>query len=364
MKTSLALVATMLSAALLATWSLWSAQAEEAQVQTMLKVKVALSKVEFQHVPRYYDSIGTLEAVSQVRVSAEVPGRVSALHFDSGQRVEAGQPLISLNDEPQRAQRRRLEAVLRNAEQRLQRMSKLAPSGAASQEQFDQARADRDAARGELAQVNALIAQKNIRAPFSGELGIRQVHLGQYLNPGDVIANLSDSRRLRVNFSLDERARSELDWGQPVELRFHARPDQRFEARINAIDPILDDARMIHVQASLDGRDRHLAAGMFAEVRVRRPDRAKTLSITQTAILATAYGDMVFIAREEDGVLRAKRVAVRTGDVWDGRVEVLEGLQISDRVVVSGQNRLSDETPLQVLPRNSLDDDDGQGPQP
>ncbi|MBQ1559183.1 MAG: efflux RND transporter periplasmic adaptor subunit, partial [Pseudomonas sp.] len=243
MKTSLALAVAVLGTASLAAWSLWPVQAKEAEADMQPRVKVALSQVERQEMPRYYNSIGTLEAVSQVQVTAEVPGRVAALHFDSGQRVEAGQLLISLNDAPEKAQRRRLEAVLRNAEQRLQRISKLAPGGAASREQLDQARADRDAARGELEQVNALIAQKNIRAPFSGELGLRQVHLGQYLNPGDSIANLSDNSHLRVNFSLDEQARTELELGQVVELRFHARPDQLFEASINAIDPILDDAR-------------------------------------------------------------------------------------------------------------------------
>lgn len=361
MKTSLAFAAVVLSAALLATWSLWPVQAEEAEVHSMPKVKVALSRVEPQDMPRYYNSVGTLEAVTQVQVTAEVPGRVAALHFDSGQRVEAGQLLISLNDEPEKAQRRRLEAVLRNAEQRLQRISRLAPGGAATREQLDQARADRDAARGELEQVNALIAQKNIRAPFNGELGIRQVHLGQYLNPGDPIANLSDNRQLRVNFSLDEQARTELELGQSVELRFHARPDQVFEARINAIDPILDEARMIRVQASLDGGDNHLAAGMFADARVRRPSRGKTLSVPQTAVVATAYGDMAFVAREQDGVLRAKRVAVRTGDVWNGRVEIVEGLQADDQVVVSGQNKLSDDTPLEALPQDSLAAAAGQG---
>ena len=254
--------------------------------------------------------------------------------------------------------------MLRNAEQRLQRIAKLAPGGAATREQLDQARADRDAARGELQQVNALIAQKNIRAPFSGELGLRQVHLGQYLNPGDPIANLSDNRHLRVNFSLDEQVRTELELGQVVELRFHARSAQFFEARINAIDPILDDARMIRVQASLDGGDNHLAAGMFADVRVRRPSRGKTLSVPQTAVVATAYGDMVFVAREEDGVLRAKRVLVRTGEAWNERVEVLKGLQAGDRVVVSGQIKLSDDTPLHVLSRSSLDDASGLSVQP
>lgn len=364
MKTSLALAVAVLGTASLAAWSLWPVQAKEAEADMQPRVKVALSHVERQEMPRYYNSIGTLEAVSQVQVTAEVPGRVAALHFDSGQRVEAGQLLISLNDAPEKAQRRRLEAVLRNAEQRLQRISKLAPGGAASREQLDQARADRDAARGELEQVNALIAQKNIRAPFSGELGLRQVHLGQYLNPGDSIANLSDNSHLRVNFSLDEQARTELELGQVVELRFHARPDQLFEASINAIDPILDDARMIRVQASLDGGDNHLAAGMFADARVRRPSRGKTLSVPQTAVVATAYGDMAFVAREEDGVLRAKRVLVRTGEAWNERVEVLKGLQANERVVVSGQIKLSDDTPLQVLSRNSLDDATGQSEQP
>lgn len=338
------------------TWNLWPGQAESHAERTPA-VKVALARVELQEIPRYYNSVGTLEAVDQVQVTAEVVGRVTALHFDSGQTIKSGQPLVSLNEAPERAQSLRLEALLHNAEQRLRRASQLALSHAVSQEQLDQARANRDATRAELEQINALIAQKNIRAPFSGKLGIRLVHLGQYLNPGDPIANLSDNRHLRVNFSLDEQASAELSLGQTVELRFHARPDRMLEARISAIDSILDNARMTHVQARLESSDARLAAGMFADVRVRRPSRGATLSIPQTAVIATAYGNMAYVARQEPSGLRAKRVAVRTGDTWGNQVEVLEGLQAGERVVVSGQNRLSDGIPLEALVHDTLKDD-------
>lgn len=172
MKTSLAIAGTTLGVgvallALLTTWNLWPGQAESHAERTPA-VKVALARVELQEIPRYYNSVGTLEAVDQVQVTAEVVGRVTALHFDSGQTIKSGQPLVSLNDAPERAQSLRLEALLHNAEQRLRRASQLALSHAVSQEQLDQARANRDATRAELEQINALIAQKNIRAPFSG----------------------------------------------------------------------------------------------------------------------------------------------------------------------------------------------------
>lgn len=357
MRTLLAIGGAVLVVALLATWDLRPGKAEEGQTERTPEVKVALARVEQQEIPRYYSSVGTLEAVSQVQVTTEVAGRVSALHFDSGQTIEVGQPLVSLNDAPERAQSLRLKALLRNAERRLQRIVQLLPRHAATQEQLDQARADRDAALGALEEIDALIAQKTVRAPFSGKLGIRKVHLGQYLNPGDPIANLSDNRQLRVNFSLGEQASAELSLGQTVKLRFHSRPDKHIEARINAIDPILDNTRMTRVQASLESGDARLAAGMFADVRILRPSHGATLSIPQTAVVATAYGNMAFVARQEGDSLRAKRVAVRTGDIWGDRVEVLKGLQADERVVVSGQIKLSDGTPLEALADDALQND-------
>ncbi|MCU1718141.1 efflux RND transporter periplasmic adaptor subunit [Pseudomonas sp. 5P_3.1_Bac2] len=353
MKKALLLAAvTLLAGAGAYVW--WSHDARPEEAPPPASIKVALGEVRSQTIPRYHRSVGTLEALQQVQISAEVEGQVRALHFDSGQQVKAGEPLLRLNDAPEQAQRLRLRAQLRNAEQRLKRINQLLPSRASTPEQQDQARSERDALRAELAQQDALIDQKNIRAPFSGQLGVRRVNLGQHLNPGDAIVSLSDNRHLRVNFALEEQLSAQLQLNQSVELRLPAVPDHVFMARINAIEPILDSARMAQIQARLEQPAAPLAAGMFADVQVRRPSTGPSLSVEQTAIVASAYGDTVFIAEPNGAGWRAKRVAVQTGDSWGNRIEVLSGLKAGQKVVLSGQIKLSDGSPLQAVRHNSL----------
>ncbi|AWK89120.1 efflux RND transporter periplasmic adaptor subunit [Azospirillum thermophilum] len=317
-------------------------------------VKVALAEARREIVPRYYASVGVVEAGRQVLVTAEAAGLVTEVAFDSGQTVTAGQVLVTLNDAPDQARRQRLEALLKNAESQLQRVRELVEERTAPRKQLDQAQAERDSIRAELAEVRALIAQKAIRAPFGGALGIRRVHLGQYLTPGDPIASLSDTSTLYVNFALDERASAEILPGQPVLLRFDAWPEEGFEATVSAVDPVLDEARMLRVQAILSPPDARLRAGMFAEVRVRRPDRAPVVTVPETAVIASAWGDTVFVAQPDGASLTARRVAVKTDARSGGRIEVVDGLRDGDRVVVSGQNRLSDGARVEPAGRDTL----------
>jgi len=318
--------------------------------------KVALASVQRVHLPRAYIGVGELEAARQVMVAAEVGGRVTRIAFESGQRVKAGQVLLQLNDAPEQAEARRLEAQWRNAEILHARVRKLVAEDAATQEQLDNARASLDMAQGELQRIRAVIAQKTVRAPFGGVLGIRRVHEGQYLNPADPIVSLVDAASLRANFSLDEQASPRLRPGQPVEVQVDAYPGRRFRAAITAVDPMITRSRTVRVQASLPNPDGALQAGMYASVRVERQDTPPAvLAIPETAVTYTAYGDTVFVAREEDGKgLVVKRVAVKVGVRHNGLVEIEEGLRENDRVVTSGQLRLGDGMPVQAMAGDSL----------
>jgi len=186
---------------------------------------VALATVVHTHAPRALHAVGELEAVRQVQLAAEVAGRISRIDFVSGQPVKAGQLLVQLNDAPEQAERVRLTAQLLNAEKTLVRTQILQESRAMTREQLDNATAARDMAKGDLQRIEALIAQKAIRAPFDGLMGIARVHLGQYLNPGDAIANLVDASALRANFALPEQALAQLAIGQPVAVRVDAWSD-------------------------------------------------------------------------------------------------------------------------------------------
>jgi len=305
--------------------------------------QVALSPVERVRAPRALYGAGELEATRQVQLAAEVSGRITKLAFSSGQQVQARQLLVQLNDGPEQAERVRLVAQLRNAEAMLARAEALQADKAASQEQYDNALVARDMARGELQRIEAVIAQKAIRAPFSGVIGIRRVHQGQYLNAGDTIASLVDASGLLVNFSLPEQAVAQLRDGQAVQVQVDAWPDEVFWGELVAIDPMINAARAVWVQARLANSQGRLRSGMFANVRVLMPDEEPVLAVPETGVTYTAYGQMVFVAEPDaQQALRVRRVAVTTAQRWEGKVEIQSGLEEGQQVVVSGQIKLSD----------------------
>jgi len=312
--------------------------------------QVALARVEQARAPRALHAVGELEAVRQVQLASEVAGRISRIQFNSGQEVKAGQVLVQINDEPEQAERVRLTAQLENAERILQRTEVLHADQVMTREQLDNAIAARDMARGELQRTLAIIAQKAIRAPFAGVMGIARVHQGQYLNPGDAIASLVDASGLRANFALPEQALAQLRTGQAVEVSVDAWPGETFAGEIRAIDPLVSDARTVWAQAEIANPQGRLQAGMFANVRVLMPDDAPVLAVPETAITYASYGQTVFVAEDQGDGLHVRRVAVTTGQRWQGPeqalVEIVEGLSAGQQVVVSGQIKLSDGMPI------------------
>jgi len=311
--------------------------------------QVALATVEQMNAPRAFHGVGELEAVRQVALASETAGRITRIAFTSGQTVEKDALLVQLNDAPEQAERLRLQAQWRNAGKVLTRTRTLFADKVATQEQLDSAQAAHDMAQGELRRIEALIAQKAIRAPFSGVIGVRRVHEGQYLNAGDAIANLVDASTLNVNFALDEQAAVQLAVGQPVELEISAWPDRVFMAEVAAIDPLISQARTVWVQARVPNAQGALHAGMFAKVRVKPAQTTAVLAVPETAVTYTAYGQTVFVAAPDDKqALHVRRVVVQVGERWDGKVEILSGVQAGEQVVVSGQLKLSDG--MQVVP--------------
>ncbi|MBV6288793.1 efflux RND transporter periplasmic adaptor subunit [Pseudomonas aegrilactucae] len=319
--------------------------------------QVALATVTQLEAPRQVFAAGELEASRQVQVAAETSGRIQTIAFDSGQSIKPGQLLVQLNDAPERAERVRLRAQLHNARTLHQRTATLRTANVATQQQLDNATAALQMAQGELQQVEALIAQKAIRAPFGGTLGIRRVHQGHYLSAGEAVASLVDASTLRVNFSLNEQTAAHLQAGQALDLTVDALPLRTFQARVNAIDPLIGKSRQLQVQAVLDNPHGQLQAGMYASVRLRAGQPTAVRVVPETAITYTAYGQTVFIARRDgDQRLSVHRVRVNTGERWEGRVEVTSGLEVGDQVVVSGQLKLSDGMQVEPVATDTLAD--------
>lgn len=287
-------------------------------------------------------ALGNLMASQGVQVATEVPGRVQAIHFESGGRVAAGDLLIDLDASAERAELKALEADLELARLDLKRARDLRETAAVSQSALDRAATLVRSLEARAEQHAVLIARKAIRAPFAGELGIRMVNLGQYLSPGDEVVTLQSLDPIHLNFTLPERFLSQLSVGQRVRAPVAAWPGVEFEGRINAISPVLErTSRSLHLQATLANPDGLLRPGMFSQVAVLVGEPLPVMTLPRTAIAYQAFGETVFVIEPDaDGEPVVERRPIRVSRVRDGRVEVLEGLAVGDQVVATGQMKL------------------------
>jgi multidrug efflux system membrane fusion protein len=308
---------------------------------------VSAVAVTSESMSDYLDGIGSIIAVHQVSVAPEVVGRITKIMFDSGSEVKAGDPLIQLNDDPERADLANFQALANLAQLTLGRSHKLASQQFMAQQTVDQNLSQLKVAEANIARTQAVIAQKLIRAPFTGQLGVRQVDVGQYLSAGTAIVTLTDLDTLHVNFTMPEQARASLAVGQPVEFRVDAFPSRVFKAILTTIEPQIDPAtRNIKIQATLDNPGHLLLPGMFAAARVQLPSQPNILTAPETAIDYTAYGESVFLLKEDgktaDGKpkYKATQTFVKTGVRRDGKVAILSGVKVGDLLVNAGQVKL------------------------
>jgi membrane fusion protein, multidrug efflux system len=315
---------------------------------------------EVRPVAKYLSGIGTLQAVRQVTVAPEVAGSITQIMFTPGATVNAGDPLVQLNDAPERGDLASFEAQARVAGANLDRDKQLSAREFQSRMVVDQQQALRDQAAAGIAKTQAQIAQKLIRAPFPGQLCVRQVNVGGYVVAGGPIVTLTDLNQLWANFTLPEQVSSQIRVGQEAELKADAYPGRVFKAKVTAIEPqISQQTRTILVQATLDNPDHALLPGMFANVSVTMPDAPPMVVVPETAVDFSLYGDSVFVVHEDkaaDGtpVLKVMRAFVKTGDHFDGKVAILSGLAGGDRVAASGQLKLNNGAAVTISPDNPL----------
>jgi multidrug efflux system membrane fusion protein len=299
-------------------------------------------------MPRYLPGIGSLAAVHQVQVSPEVGGRVTKIFFAPGAQVHAGDPLIQLNDQPEQGDLANFQAQARLAQINVTRAKELASRQNGPVANVDTFQSQLDQANAAIAKTQALIAQKLVRAPFDGVLGVRQADLGQYVTAGSLLVTLTDLDTLYVNFTMPEQNRAALVIGQQVEVTADAYPGKVFAAQLSVIEPqVSADTRAIKLQATLANADHRLLPGMFANARIVLPPQTGVVTAPETAVDYTLYGDSVFIIRqdgEDSGkpVFKVKRSFVKTGERFDGKVAILSGLAAGDRIVTTGQLKLID----------------------
>ena len=291
-------------------------------------------------------AVGTLVAANGIDVTPEVPGVVKQIAFESGARVQAGDVLVQLDTATDQAQLDVLRAQRDLAKAELDRQRALLKRRTTSQAEFDAAESNYRQVLASIANQQAVIAKKTIKAPFAGEVGIRKVDLGSFVNTGTAVVSLQQIDPLRLRFSLPEQQLPQVAVGQTVHTRVDAFADRRFTGTITAIEPAVNAAtRTVQVEARVDNRERLLRPGMFARVEVVLPGTNDYLTLPNSAITYNPYGDSVFLvepaASDAEGAKpTVRRAFVKLGPARGDQVAVLSGLETGQQVVTSGQLKL------------------------
>jgi membrane fusion protein, multidrug efflux system len=304
-------------------------------------VTIAAATARAESWEQYLDAVGTIRAVHGVNLSAETSGQVTAIEFESGDTVAAGELLVVLNDELEQAARQNEIATLELARILYERDLKLIAQKSISQTQFDRSRADLDRARAQLAETEARIRNKRIHAPFAGTVGIRRIDLGDYIEPGTLIASLQDTSKLDVDFTLPAVHAPHLRPGLAISLQLDAWPQRRFAAELSALDTSVDaDTRNLLLRARVK-EPQGLLPGMFATLRLDLGSQQAVVTVPETAVTYSLQGDTIFVVEQDaDGDLTAVSRVVRIGATRDGRSAVLDGIADGEQVVTAGQNKL------------------------
>lgn len=309
-------------------------------------INVSVAEAKSEVIPNLLTAVGELAAVHQVNVTSDVNGRVTQIMFTPGTHVTKGTPLVQLFDAPDQGDLANFKAQATVARLSLDRAKQLAERQFGPQATVDQAQAAYDQALAGIAKTEAIISQKLVRAPFDGELGVRHVEVGQYLTAGTAIVSLTDLSELYANFTVPEKDSGQLKVGQTVRLGVDAYPGRIFEGKITTIEPqVATDTRNIRVQATIANPDHILKPGMFVTTTVVLPDKPPVVTVPETAVDYTLYGDSVFLITEKKGndgktSVTAVRTFVKAGDRENGRAAILKGLKPGDRVVAVGQLKL------------------------
>ena len=317
---------------------------------------VTIGEAKSEVIPNLLTAVGDLAAVHQVNVTSDVNGRITEIMFTAGSSVKQGTPLLQLFDGPEQGDLASFKAQATVAQISLDRAKQLASRQFGPQATVDQAQSAFDQANAGIAKTQAIISQKQVRAPFDGDLGVRKVEIGQYLTAGTQIVSLTDLSVLYANFTVTEKDSGALQVGQTVRIAVDAYPARMFEGKITTIEPqIATDTRNIRVQATIANQDRVLKPGMFATTTVVLPDKPAVVTIPETAVDYTLYGDSVYLItekKEDDGKtsLTAVRTFVKTGNRIQGRAEIIKGLTEGDRVVAVGQLKLQSGAAVTISP--------------
>jgi membrane fusion protein (multidrug efflux system) len=312
--------------------------------------------------PTGVSAIGSVTAVQGVTVSADLPGIVEKISFESGRMVRAGQVLVKLDTSQEEAQLAAAQSQNNLARLNLERMRGLRESGVISQSDYDRSTAEAQQGEARVGEIRATIQRKTIRAPFSGLLGIRQVNLGQYLNGGAPIVPLQSLRPVYANFAVPQQEVGRLRTGAIVRLKAQG-TDVEATGKITAVDSVVDEAtRNVQVQATFDNADGRLRPGMYVEAQVAMGAAQSVVTLPTSAVSYAPYGDSIFVVEDVKGsdgkTFRGVRQQfVKLGGSRGDQVAVVSGLKPGEEVVTSGVFKLRNGAAVrvnnQIQPQNN-----------
>lgn len=330
---------------------------------------VSSSVVKEEKWPDTLPTVGSISAVQGVKITAEIPGTVSKIAFESGSSVSQGDLLLSMDVSAEEAQLRSLDAQTELAKTNLGRVKSLREEKTVSQAELDQAESVLKQTQANADAVRATIAKKVIRAPFSGRLGIRQINVGQYLEAGKLIVSLQSLAPVYGDFSLPQQEFARIKTGLTVRATTDTYPDKQFSGSITAINPDLDAmTRSIRVQATFANKEELLRPGMFTSLEIVFAEERNVLTIPSTAILSVPYGDSVYVIEPNTatnaapGDLVVRQQFVKVGRVRGDFISITSGLKAGERVATSAIFKLRNGAA--VVENNSISPPSNKKPNP
>jgi len=317
------------------------------------------------------EAVGSLRAVKGADLSLEVSGIVDAISFDSGDDVQAGAVLVRLRSSDDLAKLQSLQASAELALINYNRDVKQLAVKAVAQATVDTDEANLKSFRAQVAEQQAIVEKKTLKAPFAGHLGLRQVDLGQYLTAGTTVVTLQALDPIYVDFFLPQQALEQISVNQPVTARIDTYPGQTFTGTISAVNPKVDtNTRNVQIRATLSNPDHRLLPGMYATVDVTVGAPHKYVTLPQTSITFSSYGDTVYVVDKQQGTtgangppqLVARQTFVTTGPTRGDQIVVLKGVDPGDTVVTAGQVKLRNGSPVVI--NNSVQPSNNPNPKP
>lgn len=302
-------------------------------------------------------AIGTLTAVNGIEIAPQVGGVVRELLFDSGDLVKKGQKLLQLDTDTEEADLTNFRVQLANAQTEFDRRQKVFNKGYASNADLDTARMLRDQLTANVQRTEALIAQKSIYAPWDGRLGLRDVAVGKYVAAGQNVVWMQSVDPIYADFTVTEAEFGKIKIGQEVQAKISTYPGETFRGKVKTTDSrVSESSRMITIRGEIENPEGRLVPGMYADVTVTIGDAQPVVTIPQTAVTYSLYGDSVFAvikaknpdpnAKEPD--LEIERRFVKLGMVRDGRVNVVDGVKPGEQVVIAGQNKIDQGSKVRI----------------